>query len=97
MGRAEKRTYEQIYEGNKKNILNSNFTSQNTKIAPQSQKNFLPLVGYKPRFGQEIIAKLLCDNNLNAAPLAVPVKKSLCKGENLSSLTILSGSTEVSC
>ena len=28
---------------------------------------FSPAVGYKPHFAQEIIAKLLCDDNLNAA------------------------------
>ena len=35
-------------------------------IASQNQKSFLPSSGYKPRFAQQIIAKLLCDNNLNA-------------------------------
>ena len=52
--------------GNKKNIFNSNFTSQNAKIALQNQKKFLPATGYKPHFTREIIAKLLCDDNSNA-------------------------------
>ena len=55
-----------LYEGNKKNTVNSNFTLQNAKIGQQIQKKNFPAVGYKPRFAWEIIAKLLCDDNLNA-------------------------------
>ena len=47
-----------------KNIVNSNFTSQKAKIAPQNQKIFS--AGYKPPFAQEIITKLLCEDNSNA-------------------------------
>ena len=47
-----------------KNIVNSNFTSQKAKIASQNQKIFS--AGYKPPFAQEIITKLLCEDNLNA-------------------------------
>ena len=55
-----------IYEGNKKNMVNSNFTSQNAKIALKNQKYFSPAACYKPRFAREILAKLLCDDNSNA-------------------------------
>ena len=48
-----------------KNIINSNFTSQNAKIGSQNQNFFLPAAGYIPRFAEEIIAKLLCDENSN--------------------------------
>ena len=47
-----------------KNIVNSNFTSQKAKIASQNQKIFS--AGYKPPFAQEIITKLLCEDNSNA-------------------------------
>ena len=49
-----------------KKHCHSNFTLQKAKIAPQNQNIFLPTAGYKPRFAQEIIAKLLCDDNSNA-------------------------------
>ena len=50
----------------KENIVNSNLTLQNAKIALQNKKKFSPVAGYKPCFIQEIIAKLLCDENSNA-------------------------------
>ena len=52
-----------------KNIVNSDFTSQNVKIASQNQKFFSPVAGYKPRFTREIIVKLLSDDNLNTGDL----------------------------
>ena len=55
-----------LYEGNKKNTVNSNFTSQNAKSAFQNQKKFSPAAGYKPPFAGEIITKLFCDDNSNA-------------------------------
>ena len=55
-----------LYERNKKNIVNSNFTSQNAKIALQNQNIFSPAAGYKPRFARETIAKLLCDDKSKA-------------------------------
>ena len=55
-----------LYEGNKKNIVNANFTSENAKIAFQNQNFFLPAAGYKPCLLWEIIAKLLCHDNSNA-------------------------------
>ena len=57
-----------LYEGNK------NFTSQNAKIASQNQKNFSPAGGYKPHFAREIIAKLLFDDNSNAALTTQKIK-----------------------
>ena len=54
-----------IYEGNKKTLLTQTL-HRKMLIASQNQKSFLPSSGYKPRFAQQIIAKLLCDNNLNA-------------------------------
>ena len=48
-----------------KNIVNSNITSQNAKIASQNQNFFLPAAGYIPCFAEEIIAELLCDDNSN--------------------------------
>ena len=57
---------DKLYERNKKTLLTQT-TSQNAKIASQNQKKKnSPVAGYKSRFTQEIIAKLLCDNNLNA-------------------------------
>ena len=56
----------EVYEGNKKKIVNSNFTTQNAKFASQNQKNLSPAAGHKPRFARENIAKLLCDDNSNA-------------------------------
>ena len=56
-----------------KTIANSNFTSQNAKIASQNQKIFLPVAGYKPRFAQQIITELLC-NNSNAVITQVSLK-----------------------
>ena len=66
-----------LYEGNKKT---SNFTSQNAKIVLQNQKKKkkkLPAAGYKPRFAREIIAKLLCDDNSNAASTRKKFGKTL--------------------
>ena len=56
---------DKLYERNKKTLLTQT-TSQNAKIASQNQKKNSPVAGYKSCFTQEIIAKLLCDNNLNA-------------------------------
>ena len=65
-----------LYEG-KKNSANSNFTSQNAKIASQNQKIFLPVAGYKPCFTWEIIKKLLGDDNSNAVKR--PSTNSFCQ------------------
>ena len=51
--------YEQLYEGNKKTLLTQTLHHKSPKIALQK----------KTCFAQEVIVKLLCDNNLNAALL----------------------------
>ena len=51
------------------NFANSNFLSQNAKIVSLNQKIFSLTAGYRPCFAQEIIAKLLCDDNSNAETL----------------------------
>ena len=56
-----------LYEGNKKTLLTQTLHRKTlNKIASQNQKICSPAVGHKPRFAREIIAKLLCDDNLNA-------------------------------
>ena len=52
-----------------KDFANSNFISQNAKIVSLNQKIFSLAAGYRPCFAQEIIAKLLCDDNSNAETL----------------------------
>ena len=41
------------------------------------KKQHLPAAGYKPRFAREIIAKLLCDDNSNAASTRKKFGKTL--------------------
>ena len=56
-----------LYERNKKNLVNLNFTSQNAKTASQNQQIFSPPASYKPRFAWEIFGKLFCVDNSNTA------------------------------
>ena len=56
-----------LYEGNKKTLLTQTLHRKTlNEIASQNQKICSPAVGHKPRFAREFIAKLLCDDNLNA-------------------------------
>ena len=55
-----------LYEGNKKTSLTQTLHHKMLKLLPKI-KTFSTGAGCKLRFAQEIIAKPLCDDNLNAA------------------------------
>ena len=50
----------------KKTLLTQTLHRKTLKLLCKIKKNFQPAAGYKPRFPWKIIAKLLCDDNLNA-------------------------------
>ena len=54
-----------LYEGNEKTLLTQTLPRKMLNCFAKS-KIFLPAAGYKPCLAQEIIAKLLYDNNFNA-------------------------------
>ena len=60
-----------LYEGNKKALLTQTLHHKTLKLFHKIKKKILPAVGYKPRFAQEIIVKLLCDDNSNAGNVAL--------------------------
>ena len=56
-----------LYEENKKTLSTQTLHHKTLKLLHKIKKNFLHVAGYKPHFAQEIIVKLLCDDNSNAA------------------------------
>ena len=55
-----------LYEGNKKTLLTQTLHHKTLKLLPKIKIFFSTVAGCKLRFAQEIIAKLLCDDNSNA-------------------------------